>query len=233
MRLVAGLIVAIIFIAISSRSIRKMAPLYYLIALALDVAFIYSTSAGVPPWFRTYILFIFQSNTLAMGLFTVVMFTGALRDGSYLRKYLMPIRAELSIIASILCIGHMVVYGRSYFDQIISSTLAMPTARLIATIIALLLALLLIPLAISSFKTVKARMQPKSWKRIQRFAYLFFLLIFIHIFFYLLPPALAGSSGAIFSLMLYTILCVLYLILRIRLILSRKVDSQPDYSLQV
>jgi DMSO/TMAO reductase YedYZ heme-binding membrane subunit len=133
-----------------------------------------------------------------------------------LRKPLLQIRAELSIVASLLCIGHVVMYGRSYLEQLLSSMLEMPLARLLATLVAVLLVLLLIPLALTSFKAIRARMRPQSWRRLQRFAYLFFALIFVHILFYLLPPALAGSTGAAISLAVYLALGAIYAILRVR-----------------
>ncbi len=43
------------------------------------------------------------------------MYTGALKNGSKLMKILMPIRAELSIIASILTLAHNISFGRYHF----------------------------------------------------------------------------------------------------------------------
>ncbi|MDR1014912.1 MAG: hypothetical protein LBL86_08070 [Coriobacteriales bacterium] len=228
MRLAAGVIIAILIVAVTGRFMRKAAPVFYLLAFALGVFFICGTSLALPPWFREYILFIFQSNNLAMGFFAIVMFAGALGEKSSLRKFLMPIRAELSITASILCLGHVVVYGRSYLAQITGSALAMPGARLVATVVAFLLLVLLIPLALTSVRAVKARMRPQTWKSVQKLAYVFFLLIFVHIFFYLLPPALAGSLGAAVSLALYSALFLVYLVLRIRLAAQHSESSLTD-----
>jgi DMSO/TMAO reductase YedYZ heme-binding membrane subunit len=138
----------------------------------------------------------------------------------------MPIRAELSIFASLLCVGHVIIYGRSYLDQLLSSTFAMPGIRLLATLVALLLVALLIPLTITSFKAIRARMHAQTWKRLQRLAYVFFALIYIHILFYLLPPALAGSLGAASSLTIYLALGLAYAILRVRHALS--VSVKPE-----
>ena len=43
------------------------------------------------------------------------MYTGALKNGSKLMKILMPIRAELSIIASILTLAHNIIFGKYHF----------------------------------------------------------------------------------------------------------------------
>jgi DMSO/TMAO reductase YedYZ heme-binding membrane subunit len=217
MRLVAGFIVALAVVALFGRFIKRAAPLLYVLALILDIVYIGSVSYGMPPWVRAYMLFIMQSNTLAMGFFIIVMYTGVLSEGSSLRRFLLSIRAELSIIASILCVGHVFVYGHSYLDQLLVSASVLPALRLAATLVALLLVVLLIPLAITSVKAIRVRMEPQVWKRLQRLAYLFFLLIFVHILFYLAAPALAGSTGATFSLCLYMILGILYVVLRVRM----------------
>jgi DMSO/TMAO reductase YedYZ heme-binding membrane subunit len=216
MRLLAGLIIAVLFTMLFRVPLRKMPPVFYTLALLLDVLLIACDYMQVPSWFREYFLFLFQSNTLAMGMFTIVMFTGALSDHTALKKTLMGIRAELSIVASILCMGHIVKYGESYFDQALSSLFIMPTVRLGATFIALVLVLLLIPLAITSVKRIRAAMSPRGWQKLQKFAYLFYGLIFIHIMFYLMPSALGGGLTAAVSVAAYVVLGLLYAVLRIR-----------------
>jgi DMSO/TMAO reductase YedYZ heme-binding membrane subunit len=228
MRLVAGLVISILIVVLFRKAIKKVPWVFYLLAVALAALLIIGNSLSFPSWFREYFLFLLQSNNLAMGLFTIVMFAGAFKEQSPLRKVLIPIRAELSIIASLLCIGHIVNYGNSYLDQLLSPTALMPVARLWATLIAFLLVVVLIPLAITSFKAIHARMSPRSWKRLQRLAYPFYLLIFLHMFFYLLPPAIAGSLSALISLVLYLVLGAVYLVLRVRLYLqTRRVILEP------
>ena len=228
MRLIAGIVIAGIVAFVFGSSIKRFARLYYAVAVILDILFLICTSVTVPTWLRVYILFMFQSNTLAMGFFIIVMYTGVLSEKLSIKKFLVSIRAELSIIASILCVGHVVVYGASYFQQLIEAALHMPAVRLWATIVALLLVLLLIPLAITSFKAIRARMAPQAWKRLQKLAYLFFALIFVHILFYLLPPAMAGGLGPQVSVVVYTAIGLAYLALRLRLKLRhRQLAAKP------
>jgi DMSO/TMAO reductase YedYZ heme-binding membrane subunit len=223
MRLVAGLVLSILIVMLFRKAIKKVPWVFYLLAIALSVLLIVGNNVlSFPSWFREYFLFLLQSNNLAMGLFTIVMFTGAFKEHSALRKALIPLRAELSIIASLLCIGHIVNYGSSYLDQLFSSMAGMPVSRLSATLIAFLLVIVLIPLVITSFKAIHARIAPKTWKRIQALAYPFYLLIFLHMFFYLLPPAMAGSLSALISLLLYLVLGIAYLVLRVRLYLQTR-----------
>ncbi|MCL1847222.1 MAG: ferric reductase-like transmembrane domain-containing protein [Coriobacteriia bacterium] len=215
MRFLAGLVIAVLFTAILHVPLRKAPWVFYVLALLLDVLLIAGNYVSFPPWFREYFLFLFQSNTLAMGFFTIVMFTGVMSNHSALKKTLLSIRAEISIIASILCIGHIVKYGESYFGKALSSISSMPSLRLAATLIALILVLMLIPLAITSIKLVRKRMKPKSWSNLQRLAYPFYGLIFIHIYFFLLQPARAGSQDAVIALTIYSIFGLAYLLLRI------------------
>jgi DMSO/TMAO reductase YedYZ heme-binding membrane subunit len=145
------------------------------------------------------------------------MFTGVLEDHTAFKKTLLGIRAELSITAAILCIGHIVKYGDSYLSQVLDPLITMPFVRIAATLVALILVLLLIPLSITSVKKVREAMGLKSWKKLQKLSYVFYGLIFIHIMFYLVPSALNGSVTAIGSVLIYAILGLIYVILRIRL----------------
>jgi DMSO/TMAO reductase YedYZ heme-binding membrane subunit len=219
MRFIAGLVVSVLFVTLLRKPVKHFPAVFYALAVVLDLILVIGSSLHIPSWLREYFLFLFQSNNLAMGLFCIVMFTGALGEGTALRRALGPIRAELSVIASVLCAGHAVIYGRSYLDQLLSSATAMPAARLGATLIAFVLVLLLIPLTVTSAKAVRSRMTPQAWKRLQRLAYPFFVLIFVHVFLYLMSPAIAGSLSALVSLVVYLVVGAAYVVLRLRLYL--------------
>lgn len=214
--MLAGAVIAAVLVLLLHKAIKRVPWLFYLLAVGLDVVLLACSSIPLPSWFREYFLFLFQSNTLAMGLFTIVMFTGVLGDHSSLKRSLLMVRAELSIVASILCVGHIVMYGQSYLSQVMTSMGVMPAVRVLATFVALLLVLLLIPLAVTSLRFVHAKMSSRHWRTVQRLAYPFYGLIFIHILFYLVPPAMAGSFAAILSVVLYIILGIVYVILRMR-----------------
>jgi DMSO/TMAO reductase YedYZ heme-binding membrane subunit len=220
MRFIAGLVVSVLFVALFRRPVKRFPAAFYALAVVLDLVLIVGSSLHLPSWLREYFLFLLQSNNLAMGLFCIVMFTGVLKEGSGLKRALLAIRAELSIIASVLCVGHAVAYGGSYLEQLTSAATAMPAARLSATLIAFVLVLLLVPLALTSAKAVRARMALQAWKRLQRLAYPFFVLVFAHVFFYLMPPAAAGSLSALVSLVVYLAVGIAYVTLRVRLYLQ-------------
>jgi len=216
MRFLIGLLVAVVFTAIFRVPIKKLPSAFYLLAVMLSVLLILNTSLLLPPWFYKNFLFLLQSNTLGMGLFTIVMFIGVLDSESSLRKLLVPIRAELSIIASLICIGHVVNYGKAYLDQLLNNLSYVSTVRAFSMAVALILVLLLIPLAITSVKAIRLRMSSQGWRRIQRLAYPFYGLIFVHLMFFLLPPALARGSAAQISIIAYLVVAVAYVVLRLR-----------------
>lgn len=134
----------------------------------------------------------FYKGFLGLGIFYVVMIIGVFNKKSNLYKKLYSIRAELSIIAFIVITPHMIFFiiekffGSGKFDLI----------GLIAYVI-------MVPLFILSFKKIRAKFEFYNWKRIQNFAYLAYLLIFVHL--------IIGASQTS-NLVLYLILFIPYLI---------------------
>jgi DMSO/TMAO reductase YedYZ heme-binding membrane subunit len=109
------------------------------------------------------------------------------------------------------------MYARVFLVNLISAAPMVSLTQVIATIIALVLVIaLMLPLMVTSFKAIRLRMPSKSWKNLQRLAYPFFALIYLHIVLFLLPSALAGSQTVAISLVIYTAVFALYLVLRIR-----------------
>lgn len=106
-----------------------------------------------------------------------------------------PIRAELSIIACILCLGHMAVYLGSYLPRLLGNA-SINSNVAVAFGVAVALFVLLALLGVTSLGIVKRAMSSRRWTRIQRFAYLFFALIFCHLALMLLPAALHGGVAA-------------------------------------
>ena len=89
---------------------------------------------------------------------------------------------------------------------------AMPTRELIASSITLCLLAMLIPLFITSFKVVRRKMSGKTWKKIQRMAYLFFIGIYVHI----MVLYSADVKSHITGIVVYTLIYGSYVVLRLR-----------------
>ncbi len=228
MRFIAGLVIAIVFTVVFRVALRKVPALFYTVATLLNVFYLLADYMPLPSWLREYFLFLFQSNVIGMGFFVIVMFIGVFGEGSYIRKTYISIRAELSIFASLLSIGHLIKYGQAYLEQMLSLTIYMPPIRYWMIGVAIILVILLLPLAITSVKRIHVMMGQKNWQRLQRFAYPFFGLIFVHIVLCLWTPAIAGSSSAIFSITAYLAVGVLYTVLRLRLYMVTRRKAKAD-----
>ncbi|MDR1014125.1 MAG: hypothetical protein LBL86_03995 [Coriobacteriales bacterium] len=156
-----------------------------------------------------------QKGQLGFAFFVVVMFAGTLRKDSALGGRLLPVRGELSILGSILVCGHFVLLLANYAGLLghffqLRASLMVPLALSLA-----LLAVLAV-LTVTSFRRVRSAMDPRLWRRVQRLAYLFFGLVYLHILGYLLVPALQGAANARLSIAVYSVVFACYVALRIR-----------------
>ena len=172
-----------------------------------------------------------QKCTLSLALFFVVMAIGAFPHAGAVGKRLRPIRAELSIMAWILSLGHMCVYLASYVPRI-AQGLGHSGSVLVSLSIALLLFALLFVLGVTSFRAVKRRMTRRSWTAVQRLSYLFFGLVFVHLMLMLAPAAMSGGLEALVSAAVYTALFSGYAVARIvRAYLDAKAGTVPSAAL--
>ena len=69
-------------------------------------------------------------------------------------------------------------------------------------------------LCVTSAQRVKHAMKATSWKRIQRLAYPFYVLTYVHLALLLMPSALAGNSVAMLSIAVYSAVVGVYVVLR-------------------
>ncbi|MCG4776894.1 ferric reductase-like transmembrane domain-containing protein, partial [Eggerthella lenta] len=208
------------------KPVKRFPVLFYGIAVLLDVLFICNAFVPFPRVVSSALLLLIHKCTLSLALFVVVMYVGVFAQGSKAKTYLLPIRAELSIIAWILSLGHMAVYLMSYVPQVSHSVEHMSGATLGALAVALVLFALLLVLGVTSFNFVKKRMRKESWKRVQMLAYPFFLLVYAHLLLMLLPAALKGGLAAQASVAVYSAVFVGYVSLR----LYRAAKGEPKPS---
>jgi DMSO/TMAO reductase YedYZ heme-binding membrane subunit len=211
-----SLVAVTVFVLALRVPIKKAPWLFYLLALALVGYYVYEYFYGTNVLVWRYLLVSVQRGSLALAFLMIVMFIGVLSDASKLRLYLYPIRQELSIIGCILVFGHIIVYANSYIMRFLSGFAATSLNIAASLVIALALVILLVILLVTSFTFVRKQMGPKRWKSVQRLAYPFFLVIYLHLLLLLLPSALAGTPSMILNISLYTILFAAYSILRLR-----------------
>ena len=91
-----------------------------------------------------------------------------------------------------------------------------------ALVVALALLVLLLVLGVTSFGFVERRMRTESWKRLQRWAYVFFGLVYVHLLLMLLPSALHGGLAAQASVAVYSVVFVGYALCRVGRALADK-----------
>ena len=118
--------------------------------------------------------------------------------------WLKPVRAELSIVAWLLSLGHVAVYGATYLPRIASGGATNGNVAASFAVAVVLLALLAV-LGVTSFNLVKRRMRTETWKKVQKLAYPFFLLTYVHLLLMLAPSALHGGVAATTSVAVYSI----------------------------
>ena len=175
--------------------LRKVPWLFYGAAI-VAVVIMFAGFAGALDggWWKPLILLV-RRCMVALALFSVVMFVGVLPVDSKLGIRLRSVRTELSILACILCVGHVALYVAPY------------AARAFAgNVDAFMLLVLLTVLGVTSLGFVKKLMRTANWKKVQRWAYVFFGLTYVHLMCMLAPAAFAGGGSAIAGVAIYTVL---------------------------
>ena len=231
MPILLSLVLALLLSWYGGSAIKKHAPVFYggaaLLALTTIAVTWSGADASFPGWMSNYVWPLLSHGTFASALFIIVMYMGALPNGTKAIKRLMPIRAELSIMASLLVLGHNIAYGRTYFVRLFTDTSKMSTAQTLAAICSLIMIAIMLPLMITSFKAVRKKMKPKSWKKLQRSAYVFYGLIYVHTMLLYVPMVQAGRSAYIVNVIVYSLIFISYAGMRIRKeLLKKKRDAR-------
>lgn len=206
---------------------KKLPMLFYTLAVALDVLFFVGSYLPLPQALWSLLLVLMQKCMLPLALFVVVMYIGVFGRDSKVGSWLRPIRAELSIVAWILSLGHMTMYLVSYAPRLFAGRV--DGSVLAALVLALVLFALLLVLGITSFNVVKKHMKTNTWKRVQLLAYPFFGLVYVHLLLMLLPSALRGGVPAQISVAVYTVVFGAYAVLRVmRAVRDRRSGAQVE-----
>jgi DMSO/TMAO reductase YedYZ heme-binding membrane subunit len=185
---------------------------FYILALALSFMFAITSYVTYPFWLQNVLFLLMQKGTLSTSLFVVVMYMGVFKDFNLIKSRLMPTRATLSIIACVLILGHVVKYLIAYLPRfgvlagVIQSGL----------ILAIACFMLMLVLGITSFQAIKRKMPATKWISLQKTAYVFYALVYVHIVVLLLPSIFGnGGSNSLVSVVIYTVVFGAYAILRI------------------
>ncbi len=217
MLLIISFIYAFIFISVFKNTIKKKPYLFYIIPFIILIIILYLFAIKAyetMPRFA-WILFVspFKNGAFSFAIISVVMYIGALDKNNVLKKQLMTIRTELSIIGAIFVYLHIVGYGIFYFPALFGlHHMDMSIYQVVATIITLINMCVLTPLFITSFPSVRKNMSQIKWKKLQRLAYLFYTLVYAHVIVIFMHTA----NKHLFDIMIYSIVFFTYVLLRIR-----------------
>ena len=215
MLLIVALIIVSLFIYFLGASLKKHPNAYYIGAAAISIGIFLLGFVDMPLFIKKNILGIFAKGSLGTAMFVFVMYAGALPKGNRFIAPLMKIRGELSITAAILVLCHNFTYGRTYFRMLFVQPEILSETQLAAAIISIILIMIMLVLTITSFPSVRKSMQAKKWKQLQRTAYLFYGLMYVHIMLINIPYARLGMSMYIVNVIVYSIVFLGYAAMRI------------------
>ena len=222
MLLIISLIIVALFIYFLKDSLKKYANIFYIGAAVISIAVFLLEFLPMHLFVKNNILGIFAKGSIGTAMFVAVMYAGALPKGSKLIAPLMKIRGELSITAAILVLCHNFTYGMTYFRMLFTKTSLLSATQLAAAVISLVLIAIMIVLTVTSFPSVRKKMQAKKWKQLQRTAYVFYGLMYVHIMLINIPYARLGLGMYIANVVIYSIVFLGYAAMRISKAVSVK-----------
>ena len=216
MILTLTLLCSLAFFHFFGKALKKKPAVLYGICILLSLVSIFYPREGGLPFLDFFFKKIMQRGILAGSLFILVMLAPVLPKSFSGRKTIYLLRGEMAICASLITLAHNLAFGGKYFDALFLGHGHISLMELHAAIVSCLMILLLIPLTITSFQAVRRKMQAKTWKRLQNWSYLFYLLLYLHIFFIYQGALIRGKGEYFFTLMLYSFIFGFYGFLRIR-----------------
>ena len=207
------------------KPIAKAPLAFYALSVAVVVACVASTMLPMPRFVWQALFVLEQKCVLPLALFAIVMFAGCFSKESFVSRRIRPIRSELSIIAWILSLAHVVVCVQGYVPRILGGGVLAGNVAVSFGVAVALLALLLV-LGVTSFQVVKKRMSTALWSKVQKGAYVFFGLAFAHVSLMLAPSAVQGGRAAQVSIAVYVAVFALYACLRVARALRDRGDRE-------
>ena len=216
MIVILTLICSLAFFHFFGKALKKKPAVLYGICILLSLVSIFYPREGGLPFLDFFFKKIMQRGILAGSLFILVMLAPVLPKSFSGRKTIYLLRGEMAICASLITLAHNLAFGGKYFGALFLGQGHISLMELHAAIVSCLMILLLIPLTVTSFQAVRRKMQGKTWKKLQNWSYLFYLLLYLHIFFIYQGALIRGKGDYFFTLMLYSFIFGLYGFLRIR-----------------
>lgn len=218
------LLVTALICCVLRNPLRKAPWLFYGLAVVFVVLYLVAGTLGLPGPVNQALLVLMNKCLLPTALFVLVMYVGVFPKGSAIRRWLQPLRTPVSIVACILVLGHMVRFIGAYAARVLGGG-AVATNVLVSFAIAVVLFALLAVLGVTSFNAVRSRMGTLAWRRVQRFAYAFYALVYAHVLVMLGPAALNGGASALEGVAVYTAVFGVYGVLRVMRAVANRRDK--------
>ena len=216
MIVILTLLCSLAFFHFFGKAVKKKPAVLYGICILLSLVSIFYPREGGLPFLDFFFKKIMQRGILAGSLFIWVMLAPVLPKSFSGRKTIYLLRGEMAICASLITLAHNLAFGGKYFGALFLGQGHISLMELHAAIVSCLMILLLIPLTVTSFQAVRRKMQGKTWKKLQNWSYLFYLLLYLHIFFIYQGALIRGKGDYFFTLMIYSFIFGFYGFLRIR-----------------
>ena len=198
-------------------TLKKNATKFYVISIiiciAVTVVMLYSQFYydNFPKgFFNTWYMMpyrLIQNGLMGAAIWSFVMLARHIPNTSVKTK-VMSVRSELSIIGFFLTFPQTFVYTVGAFSGITSSPIS-----LIYPLITAIYLILLLVLGITSFPKVRNKMSAVKWKKIQKYAYVFYYLLFVQLIFISLRRFIGSISydSGILEIVMACIRVVIYL----------------------
>jgi len=219
---------------IFSKSIKKHAPFWYVGAFVIALGSMLVPATAAPVWFQQLVMGYITRGTFATSLFILVMYARIMPRGSKAMTTIMGLRAPLAIMASMIILLHNGFYLMYYFRRVFTAGIMMDSYERIALASTTVMWVLLLPLTITSFTKVRRKMNPVKWKNLQRWSYLFYALIYVHVCTLFTKQILSGHASYGRDLAIYTFVFGYYAVKRVSLALVMKKKSNiSQYLLKI
>lgn len=227
MNILIAFAAACLFVAVFRHPLAHHPGVFYGLALVVDVVFLSGALGAVLPDVERELLPFLRRGIFPYALFSLVMFIGVLPEGA-VRSALKPVRGPLSIVAALLVVCHFGSYLPIYVKTAASGFQTAAGSTALSLVVAGVVVLLLAVLTVTSFAIVRRRMGKSLWVAVQRFAYVFFVLVTLHAVVLLLPASLAAQawSAPVISVSVYLGVLLLYAALRIARAIFEKAERQ-------
>lgn len=183
--IIPGFILLSVFLPLFLKPLKKNPIVFYVIfsVITLTVCKFYISKTLFGYTFKTmnpnifYWISMYKRGVVGFLLFLTVMGAGVLNPKNSSVRSLLSARGELSVIASIASLCHLIIYGYSYITRFLSGK----TPDYLYTFLFVtsgLLMVILIPLFVTSFIKIRRNMDPVKWKKLQKWAYTFYVILF-------------------------------------------------------